>query len=211
MKILKALLVAAALLQSPQAHAKPLPDGFRLLDSTDHEFAIYDKVRAKAIEMIRNAIRSPESSLSQEGMEHAQKVILELNSAKFAISINEHSEKYCESAPLFVQPIYRNVLFICGDTRKALRSNSFKNFVMAVQFFIHEAGHFVDHRNNGYANVKGDECGPTYFELIVMKNNVGKQNIPSMANRDGYKSQCGFSEYDDVPSEEERQLKTKSR
>lgn len=204
MKTLKTFLVLATMLLTFDAFSKPLPNGFRLLESDSSEFEIYHKVRKKAIEMIYQAIRDPKTILTEEAIAYGQKVISELNLTKFAISLNEESEKLCEESAFFVKPSHPNIMFICGGARNALRDESIKDFMMSVQLFMHEAAHFVEHRKNNYANIKGDECMPTYFELVVMENNLGKQQIPTMANRDGYKSQCGFAYYDDVPSDDVR-------
>ena len=204
MKTCKPAYLLVLLLICFDSFGTPLPSGFRLLGPTSLEFKTYQKVREKSIEMIDKAVNDPETILTDEAIAYANKARDELEIMRFAVSLNEQSEEQCQDSAFFVMPAHPNVLFICGVARNALRDNSFKDFMMSVQLIIHEAAHFVDHRARNYQLTKGDECMPTYLELIIMENNIGKQKIPTMTNRDSYKAQCGFEYYDDVPSDDVR-------
>lgn len=199
MKTLKTILVLATMLLTFDVSANPLPPGFEYVTS-GAEYETYFNIRKKAIELIRNASKTPGNDLTAHAIEFGEKVIQRLLLSKFAISTNDASERRCSTKDMFVNTSFPNTIFICKVTRNAISDGNSKNLMIASQIFIHEGAHLVDYSEMG----KSEECRPTYFELIVMKNNFGRHNIPSMGNRDTYKAQCGFAEYNDVPSQNNR-------
>lgn len=200
MKTLKTILVLATMLLTFKSFAAPLPAGFELI-SSGSEYQTYFELRKKAIELIQKASKNPGNNLNAAAISYGEQVVTQLLMARFAISKNAQSEAACRKASFFVKSNQPNIIFVCGVTRNALATYSLKNTMMAAQLLIHEGAHLVNYAKNNYASVKDDECMPTYFELTIMENNFGKQNIPTMINRDGYKAECGFAYYDDVPSD----------
>ncbi len=197
-KALKLILVIATTLLTFGASANPLPSGFEYIAS-GAEYEKYYSARQRAIELIRNAAINPGNNLSSKAIQFSQKVIQRLLNSKFAVSTNDLSAARCSDLDMFVNRNFRDVIFICQRTRKALSHGNPRNLLIASQIFIHEGAHLVDHMTKG----RSEECIPTYFELVIMENNFGKMNIPSMGTRDSYRAQCGFTEYDDVPSKRE--------
>jgi hypothetical protein len=161
------------------------------------EYEKLNSVRARAIELIRNAPAMPGNNLNAKAINFGAKVIQQLTSTTFAISTNSSSEARCSDNDMFVNANYPSVIFICGSTRTALSKTNNAIFLIAVQKLVHEGAHLVDHSERGYSS----ECNATYFELVIMENNFGIHNIPTMGNRDAYKSKCGFSEYAEIPSD----------
>lgn len=205
MKALKSILILGTMLLTFDVHAQSssLPAGFEYTTS-GAEYEAYFSAKKNAIALIRNASKNPGNNLNANAVEFGEKVIHRLLSSKFAISTNATSESKCSNNDMFVTPKYPDVIFICNVTRNAIASGDNKNLLIASQILIHEGAHLVEHAKSAYTNVTPDECRPTYFELVIMENNFGKHNIPNMGNRDAYKAQCGFAEYDDVPSKSKK-------
>ena len=193
-------LLTFGMLLSPASSAETLLPGFVAVELQNPEYKTYDMIRKKAISLIRQAINRPDNGLNAAGVAYGQKIIEKLLVASFAVSINAASEEVCKKSPFFTSSTYKNLIFVCGISRNALRHGKYKDLLMASQLLIHEGAHLVDHEEHNYSHVKYDECGPTWIELTIMGNDFGHKNIPTMVNRDSYKAQCGFEYYDDVPS-----------
>jgi len=195
-------LTLAMLLQASVVHTAPrpvLPEGFFYVEKENPEYKTYSGVRRKAIALIRAAGTNTGNNLSAAAITRGEEVIQALDSAEFAVSTNASSEAICKNndSAFFVNAIWPGVIFICGPSRIALTAHvDAKNLLMAAQLLIHEGMHLIDYKKFG----RSEECSATYFELLIMENNYGRRKIPTMSNRDAYKKQCGFEEYDDVPS-----------
>ena len=199
MKIVYFLILSALAFRTSDVTAGSLPSGFEYSTSgSDHTMLI--AARADAVQLIRNAGKNPGNNLNAFAIKFGEEVIQALLSSQFAVSTTADSEIRCADNAMFVNANFQNTIFICRAVIRALAGGSTLNSLIASQIMIHEGAHLVLHAQSRGGRPHRDECRPTYFELVIMENNFGKKNIPSMGNRDAYKEQCGFSEYDDVPS-----------
>ena len=199
MKVVNLLVLSALAFRTSNVTAGTLPSGFEYSTSgSDHTMLI--EARADSIELIRNAGKNPGNNLSAFAIKFGEEVIQNLLSSKFAISTTAESEIRCADNTMFVNPDFQNTIFICRAVTRALAGGSRLNALIVSQLMIHEGAHLVLYAQSRGGRPNRDECSPTYFELVIMENNFGVRNIPSMGNRDAYKEQCGFPEYDHIPS-----------
>jgi hypothetical protein len=152
-------------------------DGFRALPRDSVEQQTYQRSRALALTLVREA----QPTLGSRHRRLADPVLRELAGARFLASSTATSRQLCRDRrySLFVRQARPHVIHICDEVRPHARSADPDAVARLAQAFVHEAVHLTGDL---------DECAAMDFELAVMRRTIG---IRTQGSQISYGARCG--------------------
>ncbi len=171
------ILLAALAACVGATRAAAADDGFRALPRDSAEQQTYQRSRALAVQLVREA----QPTLGFGHRRLADHVLRELASVRFLASSTAKSRQLCRDRrySLFVREARPDVIHVCDEVRPHARSADADAITRLAQAFVHEAVHLTGDM---------DECAAMDFELAVMRRTIG---IRTQGSQISYGARCG--------------------